>query len=66
VAGAAEDAGVTFEKAGKLEASELEDVTEEAIREALHPTADDGQKAFARPRGPGRGPARLNRTNRNK
>jgi len=65
VAGAAEDAGVTFEKAGKLEASELEDVTEEAIREALHPTAEDGQKAFARPRGPGRGPARLNRT-RNK
>jgi hypothetical protein len=65
VAGAAEDAGVTVEKAGKLEADSLEDLTEERLGEAIHPATDDSQKSFARPSRPGRGPARLNRT-RNK
>lgn len=65
VAAAAEEAGVTVEKAGKLEVDSIESISEENLNEVLHPPSDDTQKSFARPLRPGRGPARLNR-NRNK
>lgn len=65
LAGAAEDAGVVIEKAGKLEIDTADELTEESLNEIFHPPTEDTQKTFARPSRPGRGPARLNRT-RNK
>jgi len=61
LAGAAEDAGVTIEKVGKLELDSVDDLTESSLNEIFHPPVEDTQKNFSRPSRPGRGPARLNR-----
>jgi len=61
-AGAAEQAGITIERSGKIEVTEAEeDLTLENILSQLHPVQEKVEK-FLRPMRPGRGKPRLTRT----
>jgi len=61
-AGAAEDAGITIERSGKIEVTDAEeDLTLDNITAQLHPVQEKVEK-FLRPMRPGRGKPRLTRT----
>jgi len=61
-AGAAEEAGITIERSGKIEVTDAEeDLTLENITSQLHPVPEKIEK-FQRPMRPGRGKPRLTRT----
>jgi len=60
VAGAAEEAGITIERSGKVEVTDIEDFSVDDINAQLHPVQEKVEK-FSRPMRPGRGKPRMTR-----
>jgi len=60
VAGAAEEAGITINRSGRLEINEPEELSVDDINNALHPKKEV-KTSFAKPMRPGRGKPRLMR-----